>query len=279
MRGRVAQLTDTHIVREGSAYLGIDTSRYLSDALEAVSALEPLPDYIVVTGDLVNSGGTAQYERFHEIMSHARLPYFVIPGNHDDRATMRATLAPETYGRVAETKLHFTIDGFAIRFIGLDCNRPRPWPGALADAATLEWLDAVLAQSPGRPTIVAVHQPPFKTGLHYLDVAGFIGRSRLRRVVDRHPHVRAVISGHIHCVRSVPWANATASTAASTSPQPVPLLFTQRRIIGIAHESAGFAIHDLHDDGSFVRTDYRRDGTGRYLTDRDANALGANTKP
>ena len=251
MKGRVAQLTDTHIVREGSTYLGTETARYLADALAAVHTLDPLPDYIAVTGDLVNSGRDAQYARFREIMSASRIPYFVIPGNHDDRVRMRAMLARETYGGVAGELRHFSIDDFPIRLIGLDCNAPRPSPRAVADAATL----------------VAVHQPPFRTGLHYLDVLGFGGRSHLRTLVNRHTQAGAVISGHIHCVRRAVWKGAVASSAPSTAPQVIPLIFMQGRILGLAHEAPGFAVHDLLDDGTFARTVFRRRESGAYAAD------------
>jgi 3',5'-cyclic-AMP phosphodiesterase len=275
MRGRVAQLTDTHIVREGSTYLGIDTSRYLADAIDAVHALDPLPEYIVVTGDMTNYGTEPQYARFREIMSRARLPYFVIPGNHDNRERLRATLSPQTYGGPGD-ELHFAIDDFPIRFVGLDCNTPRPWPGAVAGVQTLAWLERSLASMPERATIVAVHQPPFRTGLHYIDIGGFIGSTRLRSVIDRHANVRAVVSGHIHCVRSARWGSAVASSAASTSPQLVPLLFARGRVIGIARERAGFAVHDLHDDGSFARADFRRGDDGCYAPERDGSTRDTN---
>ncbi len=265
VRARVAQLSDTHIVSSGTGYFGIDTERYLRDALAEVHALDPVPDYIVVTGDLVNQGTPAQYARFREIMSSARLPYFVIPGNHDDAGNMRAELAPETYGNAPADSRHYAIEDFAIRLVGLDCNVRRPWPGAVADRATCTWLERTLAaRGPDRATIVAVHQPPFRTGLRYVDAGGFLGSDRLRAVVDRHPNVRALITGHIHCIREARWNHAVASSAPSSAPQKIPLVFMQGRVLGVVDEAAGFAIHDLHDDGTFARTDVRRNAEGRY---------------
>jgi 3',5'-cyclic AMP phosphodiesterase CpdA len=264
MIARVAQLTDPHIVAEGSTYFGVDTAKYLEAALAAVHALDPLPAYIVVTGDLVNFGTAEQYVRFAQLMKRARVPYFVVPGNHDNRDRLREKLPAESFGGSHGGRVCYAIDDFPIRLIGLDLNSPRPWPGAVADRASLAWLDDTLSAAPGKATIVAVHQPPFRTGLHYLDLGGFVGKTQLRSVVDRHANVRAVISGHIHCTRSKRWNRALASSAPSTAPQVIPLLFMQGRVVGLSRERPGFVIHDLHDDHSFERTVYRRTDAGTY---------------
>jgi len=270
----IAQLTDTHIVRDGATYLGIDSTRYLAETIDAVNALEPQPTFAVVTGDIANSGRDPEYARFRETMSALRVPYFVIPGNHDDRDRMRAALPPETYGGSRDGHVRYAIDDFAVRLIGLDGNAARPWPGAYFDRAALAWLDATLAAVPDKPTIVCVHQPPFRTGLHYLDAGGFIPRRRLRRIVEASPHVARVISGHIHCVRHARWRDALAITAPSTAPQVVPLVFSAGRAFGVRHERAGFAVHEFTSAGA-TTTIHRRTSSGSYAIDAVFASAGA----
>jgi 3',5'-cyclic-AMP phosphodiesterase len=264
---KVAQLTDTHIVREGTTYFGIDTVAFLRDAIGAVNALDPRPEFAVVTGDLANFGMAAEYARFRDVMAELHVPYFVIPGNHDEREAMRAVLAPETYGGSREGRVQYAIEDFPVRLVGIDGNSPRPWPGAILDGPALAWLDGALAAVKSKPTILCVHQPPFRTGLHYLDLGGFIPRRRLRKLVDAHPHVTRVISGHIHCVRSSRWRGALAISAPSTSPQVIPLLFAQGRLARMQRERAGFSIHDVSADGSTTTAIYRRDDAGTYAID------------
>jgi 3',5'-cyclic AMP phosphodiesterase CpdA len=263
----VAQFTDTHVVREGSSYFGIDTVAYLREAIRAVNALDPQPEFAVVTGDLVNFGTAAEYGRFRDTMSELHAPYFVIPGNHDDRERMRAVLPPQTYGGSREGKVHYSIGDFSVGLVGLDGNSPRPWPGAIVDASSFEWLERTLIATRNKPTILSVHQPPFRTGLHYLDFGGFVPRRRLRALVDAHPHVTRVISGHIHCVRTSRWSGALAITAPSTSPQVIPLLFSAGRLFGIRRERPGFSIHEVSADGTATTAVYRRDDAGNYAVD------------
>jgi len=261
----VVQFTDTHVVPAGATRFGSDPAAYLADAVAAVNRLVPQPAYVVVTGDLVDRGARAEYERFRAIMTRLRAAYYVIPGNHDDRDRLREVLAPATFGGSYEATIRFSVDDAPIRFVGLDGNRPRPSPGAALDDAALAWLDATLANAPQRPTIVGVHQPPFRTGLHYLDAFGFRGRRKLRAIVDRHRNVGRIISGHIHCHKRERWQQALACSAPSTAPQMIPLLLTEGRFMGVRSEAPGFAVHEWDAANGFTTTLHRRDGRGRYV--------------
>jgi 3',5'-cyclic AMP phosphodiesterase CpdA len=263
-RALVAQLSDTHVVRAGATYFGHDTAAYLADAVAAIQALARPPDCVVVTGDLVNSGAPAEYAYFREVMQALRVPYFVIPGNHDDREAMRAALPPETYGGSRHERVRYAIDDFEVRIVGLDANARRPWPGAAFDADTLAWLDDALAAAPAHPTMVCVHQPPFRTGLHYLDAFGFRGARLFRRLVERNAHVGRVVSGHIHCVRKQRMGAALACSGPSTAPQLLPLLFMDGKVAGMRAEAPGFALHAWSEADGFTTTVHRRDASGRY---------------
>lgn len=259
---RVLHLTDTHIVRRDRRYSGIDTAAYLRDALTCASALEPTPAYAVITGDLVNGGKRAEYKHFANIMSVLPMPYVVVPGNHDDRDRLRQTLPPTTFGGSHDERIRFVYDAFDVRLIGLDVTRAGR-PGAQIDGENLAWLAARLEEAPQRPTILALHQPPFRSGLHYLDVFGFRGAPRLRRLVDAAPQIGRVICGHIHTVKIKRWRHALAMSAPSTAPQSVPELF-ERRIFGVRREPAGFAVIDWSAGTGFRTTIYRRRASGAY---------------
>lgn len=75
----------------------IPTDALLAAAVRTLNAMDPAPDLVVGTGDLVNDGdrpGGAedQYQNLATILSELRLPTLLIPGNHDDRAQMRSLL-------------------------------------------------------------------------------------------------------------------------------------------------------------------------------------------
>lgn len=257
----VAQLSDTHIVDARKRYAGSDPQQYLRDAIAAIVGLSERPTCVLVTGDLVNRGKPGEYARFRSIMDALPMPYFVIPGNHDDRDALRTALPSQTFGGSRERTIRFAIDDFEVRLVGLDANRAGS-PGAALDDESFAWLEATLAEP--KPTIVAIHQPPFRTGLHYLDVFGFRGARRLRALVARHPHVGRVICGHIHCVRRRRAGDALIVSAPSTVPTAVPLVFMGGRMLGVRREPPGFALHAWSTTLGFRTATYRRDPDGTY---------------
>lgn len=262
----MVQLTDTHIVAAGERYLNVDTAAYLADAVEAVNRLRPAPDYVVVTGDLVNTGRPEEYARFVRLIDALAAPYFAVPGNHDARETFRAGLPPSVYGDARGERIRFVVDRFPLRLIGLDANVPRPWVAPELDRASLDWLETTLANGRERPTLLTVHQPPFRTGMHYFDVFGYRGARRLRRIVSAAPQVGRVITGHIHCVKTYRWGATLVASAPSTAPQMIPELF-EHRILGIRHEVPGFTVHDWTAETGFSSRVYRRDGSDAYVAE------------
>jgi Icc protein len=53
----IAQISDTHIKPEGQlAYRRVYTAAYLEGAVQNLLALQPRPDLVLGTGDLVDAG-------------------------------------------------------------------------------------------------------------------------------------------------------------------------------------------------------------------------------
>ena len=167
------------------------------------------------------------------------IPHFLIPGNHDDREALRRAFRDHRYLRTLANHASFAIDAWPLRIIALDSTHPRRVGGFL-DGERLDWLDEELAAHPRRPTILALHHPPFRTGVPAMDAHGFTGVERLGAIVRAHPHITRIISGHVHTILMRPWNGAIACTAPSTSPQFV----IGRLPLGIGVESAGFLLHE-----------------------------------
>src|SRR5438874_2027771 len=86
----IAQITDTHIKPEGVlAYERVDTAGFLARAVDHILHLDPRPDVVLATGDLVDGGTAEEYQRLRRLLAPLPMPVYVIPGNHDDREVMR----------------------------------------------------------------------------------------------------------------------------------------------------------------------------------------------
>ena len=90
----IAQITDLHARPPGvRAYAGIDTNAMMRGAVDAIAALDPLPDCVIATGDLTDCGMPEEYRQVGDAFAQLPIPAFLIPGNHDRRDVMRACLA------------------------------------------------------------------------------------------------------------------------------------------------------------------------------------------
>jgi hypothetical protein len=84
-----------------------------------------------------------------------------------------------------------------VRLIGLDSLIPGEAAGRLGPEQ-LAWLDGELGGAPERPTLVALHHPPFRTGIDHMDAMMLTDGEALAEVVGRHPQVARVLCGHVH---------------------------------------------------------------------------------
>jgi 3',5'-cyclic-AMP phosphodiesterase len=85
--------------------------------------------------------------------------------------------------------------------------------------AQLDWLDRTLAAAPGKPTMIAMHHPPFACGIVHMDQINLRNAAEFTQVIARHPQVERVVCGHHHRPIVARLAHAIASTAPSVAHQ------------------------------------------------------------
>lgn len=194
----IAQITDPHIKIPGKlAYGRVDTAAMLERCVAEICRLDPAPDLVVMTGDLVDLGRPEEYVRLKALLAPLRQPVIVVPGNHDERESMRAAFAANGY-LPDSGFLHFVVGSrYPLRIIGLDTLVPLEGRGELC-AERLSWLEETLAQEPSRPTLLLMHHPPFVTGIGHMDEIGLSGREAFAEIVSRHPQIDLILCGHLH---------------------------------------------------------------------------------
>ncbi|WAS99532.1 phosphodiesterase [Nannocystis poenicansa] len=171
----------------------------------------------MITGDLVDRGEIGEYERLRELLAPLQMPVFLLPGNHDDRANLRRVFADHAY-LPRDGFLQYTVDDWPVRLVVLDTHIPGA-PGGRLCAERLAWLEARLAEEPQRPTVVAMHHPPFSSGLPLMDALGLEGGDELAAVLRRHSQVERVVCGHLHRPIVRRFAGTVACTCPSTTHQ------------------------------------------------------------
>src|SRR5690606_2785328 len=105
-----------------------------------------------------------------------------------------------------------------VRILALDTVVAGQGGGALC-GARLAWLEQKLQEQPDRPTIIAMHHPPFTTGIGHMDRQGLAAPEKLARIVRRFPNVERIICGHLHRDIQTRFAGTIAGTCPSVAHQ------------------------------------------------------------
>jgi 3',5'-cyclic AMP phosphodiesterase CpdA len=108
---------------------------------------------------------------------------------------MRAAF-PQAFAHLSgRLNQHVKIGGLDLML--LDSSVPGKPHGQL-DAPTLQWLDSALASSPGRPALVFLHHPPFRSGIWHMDRQNLLNADELATIVKHHSRVQLIATGHVH---------------------------------------------------------------------------------
>ena len=124
-----------------------------SNMLRHISRLDPKPEFIINTGDLVPRGLVKEYREYLvPPLLKSSIPFFVAIGNHDYGFERKALEYRYLFG---DNSLNYYFDHRGYRFIFVD---------NVSNAAPLEktvgWLGGVLSGTPaGFRTIVVFHNP------------------------------------------------------------------------------------------------------------------------
>ncbi len=213
----IAHLSDPHLRPRGALYKGVaDSNTMFAAAVSQLNSMFPRPDLVILSGDLVDEGTQTEYAVARDLLAGIVQPLLLIPGNHDDRENLRQTFADHAYLPKAGP-MHFVADQHGpVRVIGLDVTVPGQHHGDIDDDV-VGWLENALAREPERPTMIMMHQPPFESGIPYIDAYLCRRGNRLAATLARFPAVERVVCGHIHRFMQLRFGGTMLCTAPSTT--------------------------------------------------------------
>jgi 3',5'-cyclic AMP phosphodiesterase CpdA len=268
----LAQISDLHFLPRGTRAFGrVDVAGCLERAIDHLNALRPHPDAVLITGDLTSDGDAPVWAELTNALGRLEAPLYPLPGNHDDRELMRAAFAHLGLFP-AEGPLCFAVALGPLRLIGLDSLIPGDPAGRLG-AEQLAWLDARLGEAPRTPTLVALHHPPFQTGIDHMDAMMLEDGEALAAVISRHGHVERILCGHVHRSVQCRFAGTIAQIAPGTA-HAVQLALAGEPSRWIM-EPPGLLLHEWQDGRRLVsHVDFIGDFEVGEFSDRHTQAPG-----
>jgi len=237
-------LTDCHLTPPGEKLFGIDGHRRLRAAVKSINRNHSDAAFCAITGDIAERGEVRAYQGFADIVGKLHCPYYVIPGNHDDRTVMRKVF-PE-WEWLDDTYLQYSVRNKKERFIFLDTVKKKSDAGELC-AKRLAHLKRELsaAKKAGEPVYVFLHHPPMKIGIGCMDGINLDDDStgKFRKALSLYPSgVKHLFFGHIHRICHGVWQGIPFSATKSIMHQIAPILDGRKEFVATREMPAYSAV-------------------------------------
>jgi Icc protein len=215
----IAQISDTHLSVRGQKTCGVaPMADNLRRCVESINAVDPMPDLVLLSGDVTNNFDRDEAELAAEILADLAMPLFVVPGNHDDRQILTEVFGPQGCKLNETGFVDYVIEGYPLRIIALD-TLDIGKAGGRVSAAQLDWLRARLNEKPQQPTLIFAHHPPLKLGVPETDQDGFVGADALGKLIAVYTNIERFLCGHVHLHINARWSGTMVCTAPSIGMQ------------------------------------------------------------
>lgn len=232
---KILQLTDLHVNRDGRhAFLRADSLGDLRRTVDYLRTVELQADMAIVTGDVSTDGDRGAYELVRQELSRLGCPVWVLPGNHDQKAAMKAVFGAECH-TARDGVPGLCIDMEEVRLLLLDSAEEEVSAGGLHEEQ-LAWLAAQLNVPQDRPVMLWMHHFPFRSGYRGMDHP-FAGEEALLKLLQgRNAYV---CSGHLHAGVVRRQGSVTMMTAPAVS----MLMELRPDTVRFYTGRSGFALH------------------------------------
>lgn len=191
---KITQITDLHIGKKEENTAEVDVRHNFLMTLGEVKIFEP--DYLIITGDLCyDKGDISIYKWIKEKLDNVNIPYFIIPGNHDDRSMMREVF-----------KIDYTQNEDEIFY----AKKLKKYTALFLDSASgkmsmvqYNWIKRQLKQA-SKNLLIFTHYPPCSIGAKFMEAKyGFKNSKKLMDILSEVDKSISIFCGHFHLERTL----------------------------------------------------------------------------
>ena len=250
-------ITDSHIGPTADyARHGLTALPCAERVVDLVNALDPQPDFVLHTGDVVTEPDPASYRLAAAVFGRLAAPVYYAVGNHDTADDLRRFMAhgPHTALLPDGEAWSYAFEVRGHRCLAIDARGPDAIdPHGRLSPAQWSVIDRELTAD-GPPLVVFTHFPLLPVGSPWIDRTMLVedGEALHRRLAAVAHRVRGVFFGHIHqplqmLVDGVLYA-AAPSTFAQLTGGPMDEVAGEDRVA-----PPGYAVVRLGAAGTIVR--------------------------
>lgn len=199
------QITDSHFSSGSAEYTQKEvesSNRALKATINDINTIKGV-DFVVFTGDNIDSANSDDLKKFLAIANKLNVPYYVVIGNHE--VFKSQNLTKKDYMKIVRRHSKncrpfapnyiFYKNGFVF-FVVDGAKEVIPGPAGYYKKDTLKWLDKNLTKHKNDTVVVFQHFPvvePYYNRTHMTyNVKDY------EDILKKHDNVIAIFSGHFH---------------------------------------------------------------------------------
>ncbi len=209
-------LSDTHLVANKGSLHASDPIYKLRRAVQSINKHQNDVDFVVITGDLTDSGSLDAYKDLKEILDDLVVPYYLIIGNQDKRENFF-----KVFGGLSDYEssyAHFSIIKNNSLLLFLDTKFGDLHDGGFCEER-FEWLKNKLEKNSQLPIYIFMHHPPFEIFQEQMDAIGFGPKKRFWEILSQAKNIKHIFFGHVHLLISGSYRGVGYSSVRSTNHQ------------------------------------------------------------
>ena len=176
---KFALISDIHIS------IGAPSEKGTMQCVEDINA-NPEIQFVIVNGDIANFGSDAELQSAKDILDNLKVPWFIVPGNHDNTWSESGT---NSFSRIFGYE-RYEFEAGGIKFIGTPCGPNIRMAPALIPRESMLWLEEQVKNLPKeQPLVFANHYPLDSSLLKFDNVIDLLKTKNTQLVVSGHWHV------------------------------------------------------------------------------------------
>lgn len=234
----VIQITDSHLMdRAEASFVKMNPEQSFHAVIDDLRAQYPHIDAIIHTGDVAQVAKPETYARYQQYMQSLGIPFYQIPGNHDDISCFPFA-SPDPIPAV----LSFG----NWRFILLNTAVPNRIDGWIRTEQLIH-LEQLLKEHQQHDVILACHHHPLEMQSHWIDQHKLKNTKQLTAILEQYNNIKAIICGHVHQDSLNVWNNIQFFSTPATSVQFKP----KSKDFALDDLAPGYRSFRLKENGKF----------------------------
>lgn len=208
---RIAQISDVHFssYEENTSYKMLkNSSELLDDAIMQVNTSGAY-DFVIFTGDLINTPKVSELEAFIKHTKNLMYPWYAIDGNHDISIdgpltkTKFISILGENNSKMKQKNIYYAFTpkrGYRVICLDSIIDNKITTKGKISQEQ-LNWLQNELNTYKKETIILCTHVPvaePYSSPSHAME-----NELELKRVLKSHKNPIIVLQGHYHAARLI----------------------------------------------------------------------------